>query len=70
MNSLKCDKCGKFINHKSKYSYADIYDYSGLVDVLHRCEKCNLKYGNIQSNAKPYDNDLTPYQGVNNTKKD
>lgn len=62
---MKCDRCGQFIKVLSNWSWASIYDISGfcLDREDFRCEKCTNKYGAIESNARPYDRDMSPYQG-------
>lgn len=67
MLNMKCDICGKFIKFKTMYSWAIIYSfpYGGIEKDVFRCETDTQKYGPVQSNAKPYNNDMSPYQGIN-----
>ncbi len=67
----KCEKCGKFFKWFSKWSWAMIYDLHHMQPdgEIYRCEKCTDEYGQVQSNASPYNKDMTPYQGINKLKK-
>lgn len=68
--SLRCDKCGKFIKWQSRYSWATIYSFphGGIEGDVFRCEADTKKYGPVKSNAKPYNDDMSPYQGINEFK--
>lgn len=62
---LKCDDCGKFMGKPG--SWAEIYDFVGMqLDHTHfRCERCTEHLGPVETNAKPWNGDLSSYQGVN-----
>ena len=61
----RCWDCGRFGRWDGSSSAA-IYDLV-LMELSHehwRCRACTSKIGPVESNAKPADNDLTPYQSV------
>ena len=60
---MRCDDCGRFGKHIGSSS-ADIYDMVGMqLDREHwRCPACTEHLGPVQSNAKPADGDMSPYQ--------
>jgi len=62
---MRCKTCGQFIKYNSGWSWALIISWFGVDGEIFRCEKCTDKYGIIESNAKPYDGDIKPYQGIN-----
>lgn len=65
--SPKCDDCGKFMSANKGWSWAHIYDmagWSGLEREHYRCHACTDSKGPAQSNAKPHDGDMRPYQGM------
>lgn len=60
--AVKCTDCGRFTAVLG--SSADIYDMV-LMCLSHehwRCLACTEKLGPVQSNARPADGDMTPYQ--------
>jgi len=61
-NLPKCDDCGRFMS--SVGSSAAIYDFAscGLDHEHFRCVPCTEKIGPVQSNARPHDGDMSPYQ--------
>jgi len=66
---MKCDDCGKFMSADLRgVSWAELYDFNpaayGLDHTHYRCRKCTKKFGAVESNAKPANGDMTPYQGV------
>lgn len=62
----KCDECGKFMSLTGGASSAMIFDFAGMCPdhEAARCAKCTALFGPVQSNAKPADGDMSPYQGV------
>src|ERR1700761_8457696 len=63
---LKCGDCGKFMRLTNGASSADIYDMvgMGLDHERYRCSLCTERLGPVQSNARPHDGDMAPYQMV------
>lgn len=63
---MKCDDCGKFATIVGGASTAAMYDMVGMqLDHEHfRCASCTRELGPVQSNARPSDGDMTPYQSV------
>jgi hypothetical protein len=60
---IRCDLCGRFCKSGT---WAEIYDmsgWSGLEYEAFRCDACTEKAGPATTNARPYDGDLTGYQG-------
>jgi len=62
----KCDCCGRFMKCADGASWAEIYDMvgMGLDHEILRCAECTQRLGPAESNARPYDGNMTPYQGV------
>lgn len=61
---LKCDDCGRFMTTAGGSS-ADIYDFGpspGLDHEHYRCNKCTERLGPAESNARPSNGDMSPYQ--------
>lgn len=65
METMRCKTCGRFIGYNSGWSWALTFSLFELDCEIFRCEKCTDEYGIIQSNAKPYDDDMSQYQGIN-----
>ena len=65
MNGSRCDDCGRFFRPDERATWAEIYDMigMGLDRERHRCALCTESLGPAQSNARPHDGDLSPYQG-------
>lgn len=63
---LRCDDCGRFTDGGPGSSWAEHYDFAGMqLDHTHiRCPDCTDKLGPVESNAKPCDGDMNPYEGV------
>lgn len=63
---LKCHDCGRFMGMAGGASTAAMYDMIGMqLDYEHfRCAECTKKLGPVQTNARPSDGDLSPYQSV------
>jgi len=62
MYVYNCSRCGRFM---SKGSWAYIYDFVAMEpshDIQH-CEKCTSDGFPALSNARPFDGDMSPYQG-------
>lgn len=61
---MRCDDCGRFMTPAGG-SWAHIYDMIGMgLDHEHwRCRRCTDLLGPVASNARPYDGDMSPYQG-------
>lgn len=65
---MQCNSCGRFFRYgEAGSSWAHVYDMigHGLDRELHRCRKCTEAKGAVQSNARPHDGDMRPYQGTN-----
>ncbi len=64
----KCDDCGKFSSGKEGggASWAYQYDFVAMEASYdhHRCPKCTALMGPVQSNARPSNGDMKPYQGM------
>lgn len=61
----RCDDCGRFMTPDGA-SWAAIYDMIGL-ELRHEHKRCatrTAKHGPVQSNARPRDGDMSPYQGL------
>ena len=61
---MRCDDCGRFLSAPA--SWAMIYDMVACEALYEhqRCKRCHDKYGPAQSNARPHNGDMSPYQGV------
>ncbi len=66
MENPQCSSCGKFMRPEAPASWASIFDRVGMCldHEAYRCGQCTVSLGPIQSNATPYDGDMSPYQGV------
>lgn len=65
--NAKCDDCGRFLSYEAPgTSYADKYDFVAMCcDYQHwRCSDCTARLGPVHSNARPYNGDMIPYQGI------
>lgn len=60
----KCDDCGRFTSTSKGASTADIFDFvaMGHDHTRVRCAGCTQKLGPVQSNARPANGDMSPYQ--------
>lgn len=67
-SGMRCDDCGKFASFAkgSGASSALIYDFvgMGLDHETFRCRRCTEELGPVRSNAKPWDGDMSRYEGV------
>lgn len=61
---MNCDICGRFVGRGG--SWAHKYDMvaMGLSHEAYRCRSHTRSVGPIQSNARPHDSDMSPYQGI------
>lgn len=61
--TLRCDNCAKFARPNGG-SFATIWDFvgMGLDHEQFRCGPCTERLGPAQSNARPADGDMSPYQ--------
>ena len=66
MHKCKCSTCGRFMGWREpKSSWVEIYSgRSGLDREYYRCQSCTEKLGPAESNAAPYDKDMSSYQEV------
>lgn len=65
MNETNCDICGHFVGSGSSWAY--MFSFGPLPEPSHtpvRCKRCTEEVGPIQSNARPNNGDLAPYQGI------
>jgi hypothetical protein len=61
----RCDDCGRFMDPTaSGSSSARMYDFVAMeCDYEHwRCSSCSARLGQIRSNARPHNGDMTPYE--------
>ena len=62
----RCDRCNRpvFLNER-KATWANTYDFVAMEpeSELLRCARCSRKVGAVRSNARPYNGDMSPYQG-------
>lgn len=60
----KCDCCGRFMSPDGA-TWAMIYDFAAMEPKYERyhCKACTESYGPAQSNARPHDGNMGPYQG-------
>ena len=61
--ALNCSRCGRFM---SKGTWANIYDFVAmeLSHEIQHCQKCTDSGFPALSNARPYNGDMSPYQGI------
>jgi hypothetical protein len=62
----KCNDCGRFMTLSGGASTACMYDFVAM-ELSHkhyRCARCTAKLGPIDSNARPADGDMSPYQSI------
>lgn len=63
---LKCDDCQRFMSLSGGASSARMYDMAAM-EASHdhaRCVRCTSRMGPVQSNARPADGDMRPYQST------
>ncbi len=61
---MRCDDCGRFVGEAA--SWAAIYDFKTYEQIYEhqRCPRCTEKLGSVESNAQPYNGDMSPFQGI------
>ncbi len=61
----KCDDCGRFMRCDDRATWADQYDFVAMECIYQhfRCARCTEAMGPVQSNARPYNGDMSPYEG-------
>jgi len=61
----KCDDCGRFMRFDARASWAHKYDFVAMECVYehYRCARCTEELGPVHSNARPYNGDMSPYEG-------
>ncbi len=62
----QCHRCGRFCRLGGGASSATMYDMVAMecTGEAVRCAKCTAEIGSVQSNARPSDGDMSPYQSV------
>jgi hypothetical protein len=65
-HDVQCQVCGHFMRCDRGASWANIYEFpnGGLDREILRCSSCTEIVGEAQSNARPHDGNMSPYQGV------
>lgn len=61
----KCDDCGRFMKFDERATWANKYDFVAMECIYEhfRCGRCTELLGPVLSNARPYNGDMSPYQG-------
>lgn len=62
----RCDDCGRFMSLSGGASSARMYDFVAMEPSYDhaRCRKCTETIGPVQSNARPANGDMSPYQSM------
>lgn len=63
----KCDDCGRFMSFEhGGGSWGNRYDFVAMEQITTRtrCTACTKRLGPQCSNARPYDGDMRPFQGL------
>lgn len=65
-SATRCDSCGRFAVLTGGASTAMMFDMVGMCPdhEAARCGACTRKLGPVQSNARPANGDMTPYQSI------
>ena len=66
LSTDRCNDCGRFMQLCNGASSATMYDMVGMQPSHDhwRCPSCTKTLGPIESNARPANGDMSPYQCV------